>query len=119
MPDKPKSNEPVPAPPKAPAKTKRPRPTAAFIASVVQNPAAPPKCFVVGGYLGESDQPDCWRLYLSHDLSSYLDIGDEGILHHEPVQGAQLGELYLWVAQDARVKHSGHEVDKGDKVGNG
>jgi hypothetical protein len=46
------------------------------------DPTQPP---VIGcrGYLGRSEKPDCWRLYLTRALTDYFEIAETDIVHQE------------------------------------
>ncbi|HEY6321415.1 MAG TPA: hypothetical protein VJA16_07650 [Thermoanaerobaculia bacterium] len=102
MAEKPKAEDPAPP-------ARRPRRKRAsggdFVASVVSDPADPPHCVVVGGYLGASSEEDHVRLYLRPDLADHLDIPEDAVLHQMDIDGDPFGGVYLWVKRDAEAKY--------------
>jgi hypothetical protein len=55
--------------------------------------------------LGDSSQTDRKRLYLTPDLSYWLEIPSDALLHAEPIAGPSnwLGATVVWVRQDAQL----------------
>jgi len=72
---------------------------AGFVSKLVKDPANPPRVRHLIGFLGASSEKGKVRLYLSSDLSSFIDIPVPEILHQE--QGAsgqsRLGAVDVWV----------------------
>src|SRR5258708_17742534 len=78
-----------------------------FISKIVKDPTNPPKTILLKGYLGESSEEGHTRLYLDAQLSNYVEVPDDAILHEQDVPKDQspLGETYVWIDQDAQVIH--------------
>lgn len=84
-----------------------------YIAHVVTDPANPPECVVVAGYLGDSSLDGHVRLYLHPDLGDYREIPEDAILHQVGIAGDPLGGFYIWVRRDAEVRHKGSAPPQG------
>jgi hypothetical protein len=99
--DKPKADEASPE--------RKPRPiklsTSAFVSGLVADPAEPPRCVVVAGYVGASSEEGHVRLYGSLDLRGFVEIPKEAVLHQMEIPGDSFGGTYLWVAADAETKY--------------
>ena len=80
---------------------------AGFVGKVVTDPANVPDVILLYGYAGASNEPGHQRLYLSRDLSAYVEIPDHAILHRQasPQSEDSLGGETLWVRRDAALKH--------------
>jgi hypothetical protein len=80
-------------------------PTESFVAKIVTDPARVPAVWLLSGYLGDSSQTDRKRLYLTPDLSYWLEIPSDALLHTEPTAGPSnwLGTTVVWVRQDAQL----------------
>ncbi|HLX10399.1 MAG TPA: hypothetical protein VKY89_21300 [Thermoanaerobaculia bacterium] len=89
--------------PKAAPATK-PGAGASFVARLVPDAAQPPDLVVVGGYVGESCEPGCIRLYLGVDLRGYIEIPDEDVVYQAPIPGDPWGGSYLWVRRHAKTR---------------
>jgi hypothetical protein len=78
-----------------------------FISKIVKDPTNPPKTILLKGYLGESSEEGHTRLYLDAQLSNYVEVPDDAILHEQdvPKEQSPLGETYVWIDQDAQVIH--------------
>jgi hypothetical protein len=77
--------------------------TRSFVARVVADPAQVPGVWLLVGYLGDAPQPDQRRLYLTPDLSQWVDMAADALLHTAPVPGDWLGAVVAWVRQDAQL----------------
>jgi hypothetical protein len=53
-----------------------------------------------GFYLGRSDRPDSWRLYLTQNLSRYLEFRKDDTVHSERLA---TGRIIAWVRAGATV----------------
>ncbi|HXT79243.1 MAG TPA: hypothetical protein VN702_06750, partial [Acetobacteraceae bacterium] len=80
---------------------------AGFVSRVVKDPKQPPDAAVLTGYLGSSSEPAHTRLYFDLQLSSFVEIPDDAILHVEDsaTDTAPLGPSYVWVKRDATLVH--------------
>src|SRR5258708_11459290 len=76
-----------------------------FVGALVKDPKDVTQVKVYIGWLGASAEENHTRLYLSVDLSSYLEIPTDAILHQEniPAGESALGGVYVWVKSDAEV----------------
>ncbi len=90
------------------ADEKKPLKADKLIQKLVTDPANPPDVTVIKGFLGESHRPGYWRLYLSPDLKSYVEIAKSDILHSQEVSENQsaLGGTLLWVKKGASLEHT-------------
>lgn len=87
-----------------------PRPAANgdnFVRHVVPDPKNVPDVMLLYGYLGASSEEANERLYLSPDLSNYVEVPTASILHRAQSAAEQdsLGGVTLWVRKDAALKY--------------
>jgi len=78
---------------------------AAFVRKIVSDPKTVPDVMLLYGYLGASSEEDHERLYLSPDLTNYVEVPTSAILHQmaaskeqDPCEG-----VTLWVKKDAAL----------------
>src|SRR5690242_19895111 len=78
---------------------------AAFVREIVSDPKAVPDVMLLYGYLGASSEEDHERLYLSPDLTNYVEIPTSAILHQmaAPKEQDPHGGVTLWVKKDAAL----------------
>jgi hypothetical protein len=77
-----------------------------WIRKVVRDPKEPADALALTGYLAESAKEDHHRLYLDVNLSSYVDIPAEDVVHGQRVQeGSTLAEVIVWVRREARLSY--------------
>lgn len=78
-----------------------------FVRQVVADPKNVPDVMLLYGYLGASSEEGHERLYLSPDLSSYVEVPTGSILHRAQSAADQdpLGGVTLWVRKDAALKY--------------
>ena len=78
---------------------------AAFVREIVSDPKAVPDVMLLYGYLGASSEEDHERLYLSPDLTNYVEIPTSAILHQvvAPKEQDPNGGATLWVKKDAAL----------------
>ena len=77
-----------------------------FVRSIVTDPANVPDVMRLQGYAGASSEAGHERLYLNADLSAYVEIPKDAVVHRAPASvGDPLGAEMLWVRQDAALKH--------------
>jgi hypothetical protein len=81
---------------------------AKFVTEVVKDPKVPADTLLLFGYPGESSEPGNTRLYFNPQLSNFVDIPDDAILHSQdaPASVSPLGGSYVWIKTDAQVSHS-------------
>lgn len=80
---------------------------APFVQQIVSDPKNVPDLMLLNGYLGASSEEGCERLYLSPDLSSYVEIPGTAILHRAalPTEQDSNGGVTLWVRKDAALQY--------------
>jgi hypothetical protein len=78
---------------------------AAFVREIVPDPKAVPDVTLLYGYLGASSEDGHERLYLSPDLTNYVEVPTSAIMHHMPAPKEQdpHGGVTLWVKKDAAL----------------
>lgn len=78
-----------------------------FVSRIVEDPNSPPNVLLLSGFLGDSSEKGCVRLYLDAQFSDYVEIPEEAILHTEelPRDQSPLGGKYVWIRRDAEVVH--------------
>ena len=78
---------------------------AAFVREIVSDPKAVPNVMLLYGYLGASSEEDHERLYLSPDLTNYVEVPTSAILHQmaAPEEQDPHGGVTLWVKKDAAL----------------
>ena len=80
-----------------------------FVSEIVKDTRRPPRLRVVRGYIGESCERNCTRVYLDIELRRYVDIPTKGVVHSElaPDSLMPLGGRYVWVREDVQILHRG------------
>jgi hypothetical protein len=78
-----------------------------FIRHIVTDPKNVPDVTLLTGYLGASSEEAHERLYLSPDLTNYVEIPKAAILHQAPLPKEQdaHGGVTLWVRKDAALQY--------------
>jgi hypothetical protein len=78
---------------------------AEFVRRIVTDPNSVPDVMRLYGYLGASSEPEHDRLYLSPDLTNYVEVPTSAILHRMAIPAAQdpHGAVTLWVKRDAAL----------------
>lgn len=78
-----------------------------FIASIISDPKTVPDVQLLYGYIGASSEENSERLYLSLDLSNYVEIPNAAILHRAPATTQQdpYGGVTVWVKKDAALSY--------------
>ncbi len=77
----------------------------ALISSLVPDPADVPHVRMYVGLLGKSTKKGYWRLYTSPQLTDFIEVRAEDILHAEQMEGAQalLRGTAAWIKADAQL----------------
>ena len=80
---------------------------AEFVQNVVTDPKNVPDVMLLTGYPGASSEEGHERLYLSPDLSSYVEIPRTAILHQAalPKEQDAHGGVTVWVKKDAALQY--------------
>jgi hypothetical protein len=77
-----------------------------LVAELVPDPSIPADAVLLAGFLGRSTEAGVWRLYLTPDLSTYVEVAEDDILHHRSLEGVTpLGGTALWVRAGTQLKH--------------
>ncbi len=78
-----------------------------FVSKVVTDPNNVPDTLLLSGYMGASSLPNHTRLYFDAQLSSYVEIPDDAILHtqDQPAESSPLGGSFVWIKKDAILTH--------------
>jgi hypothetical protein len=86
---------------------RRPDGNDSFIRHIVTDPKNVPDVILLTGYLGASSEEAHERLYLSADLTNYVEIPNTAILHQAPLPKEQdaHGGVTLWVRKDAALQY--------------
>ena len=76
-----------------------------FVDRLVTDPADPPAVVMFVGFTGRAASPDEVRFYLDAELSSFVDIPAEDVLHTQPLAPAHspLGGQFVWARRDDRL----------------
>ncbi len=78
-----------------------------FVSKVVKNPKEPADALLLQGFLGASSEEGYTRLYFDPQLSDYVEIPNDAILHVQeiPKEQSPLGGNLVWIRRDAEVIH--------------
>jgi len=76
-----------------------------FVGKIVKDPKKHVATLLLTGFVGRSSEKDHTRLYFDEQLSQYVEIPDQAILHSEPIPKEQspLGGVYVWIDRDAQL----------------
>jgi hypothetical protein len=80
----------------------------ALVSALVPDPAQLPDVLCIVGLLGRSDRAGAWRLYLTADLTHYIEVDEADVLHARPVGSPEdaFGGQAVWVKRTAKLQHS-------------
>ena len=78
---------------------------AAFVRDIVSDPNNVPDVMLLYGYLGASSEEGHERLYLGADLTNYVEVPANAVLHRmaAPKEQDPHGGTTLWVKKDAKL----------------
>ena len=78
-----------------------------FVSKVVTDPANVPDTLLLSGWLGDSSLPNQTRLYFDPQLSNYVEIPDDAILHSQdqPAGPSLPGASHVWIKKEALLTH--------------
>ena len=79
-----------------------------FVSKLVTDPKQLPNTLLLGGYVGASSLNDHVRLYFDAQLTGYVEVPVESILHAQEIGRDQsmLGGSIVWVKRDAALIYS-------------
>jgi hypothetical protein len=84
-----------------------------FVGRVVSDPKNPPEARMLTGWFGDAAEEGYRRLYTDAELSCYIDIPTDSILHTEPVRDMQpAGGVFVWIKRDAALKPGGSAASR-------
>jgi hypothetical protein len=80
----------------------------AFVNKLSADQDSMPNLCVLTGYLGRSNRPDYWRLYLTPTMDEYFEIAGKDIRLQKSLaqHASELGGSALWVHRDAELTHT-------------
>jgi len=86
---------------------KPPIPRDSFVNRVVIDKNKHPNVQLLSGFLGDASEAGQTRLYFDPELSDYVDIPDDAILHTEPMskETSPLGGFFVWIDKEREVTH--------------
>jgi len=86
---------------------KAPIPRDSFVNRVVVDKNKHPNVQLLSGFLGDASEAGQTRLYFDPELSDYVDIPDDAILHTEPMpkETSPLGGFFVWIDKEREVTH--------------
>jgi hypothetical protein len=78
-----------------------------FVRQIVSDPKNVPDVMLLYGYAGASSEEGHERLYLTRDLSAYVEVPRSAILHQAQAAKEQdpHGGVTLWVKKDAQLQY--------------
>jgi hypothetical protein len=78
-----------------------------LVAKLVKDAQAPPDTLLLSGYVGASSEDGHTRLYFDPQLSDYVEIPNDAILHTQeiPKDQSPLGGTLIWIKRDAVLVH--------------
>jgi len=76
-----------------------------FVSKLVSDPNRPPDTILLCGFLGASSEEQHTRIYFDAQLTNYVELPNDAILHTAPLppEQSQLGGSYVWIKQDAQI----------------
>ncbi len=89
------------------------------VAQIVSDPANPPDTVLIAGYPGASPFEGYERLYFTPDLSNWVDIPKDDVLHQAPVPGDSFGAVYVWIRKGSALLFRGQQPPADDSSGDG
>jgi hypothetical protein len=82
-----------------------PIPRDEWVENVIDDPSSNVQPVLLQGYVGDAAEEDYTRIYPNASLDSYVDVRNEDVLYHVPLEGdhAPRGGSMVWVRGDAKV----------------
>jgi len=79
-----------------------------LVTDLVSDPSQVPDLIVLTGFLGESSRQEYWRLYLTADMSEYLEFRKVDVRHYRRLtaQESSLGGTLIWLDRDVTVRRT-------------
>lgn len=80
----------------------------ALVRALVSDPAQLPDVLCLVGLLGRSDHDGIWRIYLTVDLTQYIEVDEVDVLYARSIGSPEdaFGGQAVWVKRTARLRHS-------------
>ena len=76
-----------------------------FVSKVNDISKDPQQKIALSGYVGESPNKGCIRIYHDASLSNYSEVNADDVIHQEQHQNATLGGSVIWIKADAKISH--------------
>ena len=79
-----------------------------LVEKLVPNPNAYEPTISLSGFVGESSQPGTWRLYLSPELSEFVEFTEQDVVNTEPIPEDQspLGGTTVWLRAATTLRYT-------------
>ena len=77
-----------------------------LVDELTQGGTEPPAVSVLVGYVGRSAEEGRVRLYLTPDLSSYVEFSEDDLVRSEPQGEGGAGATNVWVRRGAKLTHT-------------
>jgi hypothetical protein len=79
-----------------------------LVKSLAPDSQRPPDVRMLNGFLGKSTQDGYWRLYLTPELTEYVEFSEEDVIHSQRLDPNQspLGGTVVWVRREANLTHT-------------
>jgi len=72
-----------------------------FVSKLVKDPSRPPETVLMSGYPGESSEQGHERLYTDPELSQWVDVPKDAVLHTEDMRGdSGLPGVMMWISRE-------------------
>ena len=93
---------------KAPGDSTRQLKQDRLVENLIPNPSDPRPTIQLTGWLGKSSKEGCWRLYLTPQLSEYVQFLDTAVVHSQPVPEDQspLGGTMIWLDASTPLEYT-------------
>lgn len=78
-----------------------------IVERLVPDPTNIPDVRVLAGFLGKTNRKNHWRLYLTTNLTNYVEFDQDDVVHSEQLEGDEypLGGTVIWINRDANLQH--------------
>jgi hypothetical protein len=84
-----------------------------FVGRVIGDAKNPTATRLLSGWFGDSGEEGYRRLFTDAELTAYVDIPADAILHTEPIRDVQpAGGLLVWIKADAAIRQGGSAASR-------
>jgi len=79
-----------------------------LVESLMPDPSQHAGAMAIVGFLGRSPRSGYWRLYMSPELSDYVEFGEADVVHTLPLstQQSPLGGTSVWLKRDTELVYT-------------